>query len=333
MSLPPDGIDVSQIELDDLAQKAFPSRRPFRISISEEAHQAVWMHARKTLLDGDPIKEVGGILVGNIYKDTEGPFLEVKAAIVAEHTRNEGTEVAFTPETWDHINQAKDRLYPGDKIVGWYHTHPRFGIFLSERDKFIQQHSFAYPWATAFVIDPVQNAEGFFFWSNGELQEVPEYWVGHKHREQSSSRETLPASSEPSNSHSVARAGVSRLTLSLVALMGVVGLLLATGLIDLRGAEHSQIETFVVRAFESHKAELERALQMLRLLRKDTEQMEKQAKDVEAEMRRKIQNLESELHNLGNVIAPLQAQIEELQKVTQRQDLAKPKRADGKKPL
>jgi proteasome lid subunit RPN8/RPN11 len=333
MSLPPDGIDVNQIEVDDLAEKPFPGTRPFRISISEEAHQAVWIHARKTLLDGDPIKEVGGILVGNVYKDNQGPFLEVKAAIVAEHTRNEGTEVAFTPETWDQINQTKDRLYPEDKIVGWYHTHPRFGIFLSERDKFIQEHSFAYPWTTAFVVDPVQNAEGFFFWSDGELREATEYWVGQKHREPSGPKDVPPDPSEATGTSSVAQTVRSHATPPLVAFLGGVVLLAAVGFVYLRESERSQIEAFVVKAFESQKAELERAFQMLRLLRKELEQADKLANDVDAEMQRKIHDLQNELRIMGESIAPLPPQIKELQNAIQRQDLAKSKRPDGKKPL
>jgi proteasome lid subunit RPN8/RPN11 len=128
-------IDVSQVETDALPEKPFPPGSIFRVLITDEAYQTMQEHARSTLAEADMIREVGGVLIGNIFRDAAGPYLEIKSAIIAEHTRNEGTEVAFTPETWAQLNRVKDKLYPTDRVVGWYHTHPRFGIFLSERDK------------------------------------------------------------------------------------------------------------------------------------------------------------------------------------------------------
>ena len=98
------------------------------------------------------------MLIGDVYHDGRGAYLDIQAAIAAEHTRNEDTQVTFTPESWIQVtSQVKDSTYPGLRIVGWYHTHPRFGIFLSDRDRFIQSTSFSQPWATALVVDPVQD--------------------------------------------------------------------------------------------------------------------------------------------------------------------------------
>lgn len=40
---------------------------------------------------------------------------------------------------------------PGKRIVGWYHSHPRFGIFLSAHDIAIQTVYFGQPWQVAYV--------------------------------------------------------------------------------------------------------------------------------------------------------------------------------------
>jgi len=69
--------------------------------------------------------------------------------------------MTFTPETWVQVNRVKDQRYADAKIVGWYHTHPRFGIFLSDMDKFIHKHHFSQPWTTALVVDPVQETRVF----------------------------------------------------------------------------------------------------------------------------------------------------------------------------
>jgi hypothetical protein len=58
--------------------------------------------------------------------------------------------------------------HPDQTIVGWYHTHPGFGIFLSEMDVFICEHFFNLPWQTAFVFDPHSGEEGNFIWRSGK---------------------------------------------------------------------------------------------------------------------------------------------------------------------
>ena len=54
-----------------------------------------------------------------------------------------GTHVTFTQDTWEHIYQIKDRDYPDARIVGWYHSHPGFGVFLSDHDTFIHKNFFS----------------------------------------------------------------------------------------------------------------------------------------------------------------------------------------------
>ena len=73
-----------------------------------------------------------------------------------------------------------DRKYKDKKIVGWIHTHPNFGIFLSENDRFIQQNFFTDANQVAYVVDPIQNDEGFFFWVNEKLERCPGFYLFDK---------------------------------------------------------------------------------------------------------------------------------------------------------
>ena len=63
-----------------------------------------------------------------------------------------------------------DTKFTDRDIVGWYHSHPNFGIFLSDRDCFIQDHFFNGPGQIAYVVDPVNGVEGVFAWRNGQGQ-------------------------------------------------------------------------------------------------------------------------------------------------------------------
>jgi proteasome lid subunit RPN8/RPN11 len=269
-------IDTNQILLGGVEEKPFPVGCSFRISIGRAAYDTVWEHARSTLAEGDAIKEVGGILIGAIYRDAAGPYLEITAAIMAEHTRNEGTEVTFTPETWVQINHVKDSLYPRERIVGWYHTHPRFGIFLSERDQFVHQHSFSQPWATAFVIDPVQNLEGFFAWSQGHPREVDEYWVGHERRLQTS---RVPVHGPAEAKRRELRDQPLSLAWILPLIVSGVVALGATGMIYWRGMRSAEQLALVGRTLESQQLQLDRVSQTLRLLRQEMENLHQKSGD------------------------------------------------------
>ena len=66
----------------------------------------------------------------------------------------------------------KDESYPNERIVGWYHSHPGFGVFLSEHDTFIHQNFFSSPDQVAWVYDPHTDEEGCFGWIDGEMHRI-----------------------------------------------------------------------------------------------------------------------------------------------------------------
>jgi hypothetical protein len=53
----------------------------------------------------------------------------------------------------------------GKALLGWYHTHPDLGIFLSETDlEKTHRVLFAEPFQIALVYDPVRHKAGYFCW-------------------------------------------------------------------------------------------------------------------------------------------------------------------------
>ncbi|UCH95796.1 MAG: Mov34/MPN/PAD-1 family protein [Candidatus Aminicenantes bacterium] len=169
--------DVSEINLEELEESSFPSLAEYRVAITDEAYKNIHKHSRE-----NTDLELCGVLIGRISKDKAGPFLFITDIIRGEYAENEGVQVTFTHETWAHISDIKDSKFPDKLIVGWYHTHPRFGIFLSEQDLFIHKNFFNNPWQVAFVVDPIFEDEGFFAWYNGEPTLIHYYWVAGRKR-------------------------------------------------------------------------------------------------------------------------------------------------------
>lgn len=141
----------------------------FQVIIDQAAMECVWAHAR-----GQPDREVGGILVGTIYEEAGHLLVAVEEALGARHTVASLASLTFTIETWlDLLPRRRSR--PEAAVVGWYHSHPGHGIFLSEPDLHIH-HSFfrSAPWYVALVVDPVAGSWGLFGWEHGEVMRCAE---------------------------------------------------------------------------------------------------------------------------------------------------------------
>jgi proteasome lid subunit RPN8/RPN11 len=169
--------DVGQLQSEKLPEAPFPAgrRTGYRFYLDPAVHAGVWQHARENMG-----VEICGVLVGTLARDGDGPFAHVRAFIRGEAAANKLAEVTFTHDTWARINQEMDTKYADQRIVGWYHSHPDFGVFLSDRDRFIQEHFFSGPGQVAYVVDPVRGTEGVFTWQAGKPALAPHYWVGDR---------------------------------------------------------------------------------------------------------------------------------------------------------
>ncbi len=65
--------------------------------------------------------------------------------------------------------------YPDKKTVGWYHSHPGLGVFLSGHDLFIQRGFFGDQlWYIALVVDPISKEQGVFAWDGNHVVRCPD---------------------------------------------------------------------------------------------------------------------------------------------------------------
>jgi len=138
------------------------SGQPFLL-VDSEVVRKIRQHARAS-----NTTEICGVLIGQ-DKDQR---IEVTASIEGENADQAGAHVTFTQDTWEHIYAVKDKKYPSERIVGWYHSHPGFGIFLSEHDTFIHKNFFSSPGQVAWVFDPHSDEEGCFGWVDGRIERL-----------------------------------------------------------------------------------------------------------------------------------------------------------------
>ena len=133
------------------------------VFMTQPAYSRICVHSVS-----DMQNEVGGVLIGQWCVDindndrNRNQFIVVEHAIPARHTRQGSVYLTFTQESLVDIHDQIDTNFQGKRIVGWYHTHPRMGIFLSHYDTWLHKNFFPEPWQVALVVEPHSSLGGFF---------------------------------------------------------------------------------------------------------------------------------------------------------------------------
>ena len=164
-------------------------------------------------VDGELEREVGGFLAGRL----ENGCAHIEVAIPALRAEGHRTNVTFTHDVWDDALALLDRDHPDLQLVGWYHSHPGFGIFLSEYDQFIHRNFFPAEGMIALVVDPHTGAEGWFITRDGDIARTD----GDEPVATPRDRPTAP----PSSATGTAASGVGTSSKGALVLLGVAALL------------------------------------------------------------------------------------------------------------
>lgn len=142
-----------------------------KIFLTERIFAEMMAHSNSTTAH-----EVGGVFPGTLYCYRGVPYITIEGYIPAAGD-GRAASFRFTPEAWTKINRENMARH-GDRIlVGWHHTHPGYGVFLSSYDQFICRHFFNEPWMVAMVVDPKAQTLGFFQWKQGRIEPCGFFFV------------------------------------------------------------------------------------------------------------------------------------------------------------
>ena len=162
--------------LRDPACCALPYDKPasdkMAVFIAENAMRRI-----EALVAGDKEREVGGVLLGGFFRSDDGAFLLIDDVIEAKAAQGTDVSLTFTHETWEQITAEQAARGGSSVIVGWYHSHPALGVFMSREDEFIHTSFFTDPWHVALVVDPIYHNWGVFTWKDGALERAGGFYV------------------------------------------------------------------------------------------------------------------------------------------------------------
>lgn len=109
--------------------------------------------------------EIFGRLLGKPMRTPSGRLRTVIQAttVAANYAESTRVSVKVSPEELSRMESDFERIHGASKLlnVGWFHTHPGHGIFMSGTDK--SNHScYEQSWQVALVVDPMRMEYGFF---------------------------------------------------------------------------------------------------------------------------------------------------------------------------
>ena len=129
------------------------------VFLTQVAYLRICAHA-----GSDLDNEVGGWMAGKFCRDRVSGenFIIIDTVLPAEHTQQGPAHLTFTGDSQVTMHNNLQNNFPGKVLLGWYHTHPKMGVFLSNWDVWLHQNFFSEPWQVALVIEPHSSIGGFF---------------------------------------------------------------------------------------------------------------------------------------------------------------------------
>jgi TonB family protein len=135
-------------------------------------------------LENGRMFEMGGVLLGNVVQSTGGRhevFVDEYVPVECEHVRGSSWTLskADKHELGSRLlrlnRQGRDRA----KVVGWFRTHTRPGLYLDQHDFKLFQEYFQHPEHVCLLVRPSEDKSpetaGFFFWEDGDIQRAQCY--------------------------------------------------------------------------------------------------------------------------------------------------------------
>jgi proteasome lid subunit RPN8/RPN11 len=115
-------------------------------------------------------REVMGLMLGGFYRN-EGNVYSIVRDVVTTDLEASSVRVRFNRGGFEQLFESLDGCGFDYIIVGWYHSHPGHGCFLSSTDIDTQKSLFSGRQHTALVLDPIAEEIRAFYLENGEVLE------------------------------------------------------------------------------------------------------------------------------------------------------------------
>lgn len=124
-------------------------------------------------------KEKLGVLMGRHIISGSQSTIIISGFIQGKHSLPERGSETLTKDSWNYINESRDKYFKGLEIVGWVHTQPGFGGFLMSRDEAYHNEFFPQDHQVLYILDPTERIDTFYIRNkeSGRLRSAGGYFI------------------------------------------------------------------------------------------------------------------------------------------------------------
>ena len=150
----------------------------FPLYVSKLAEEKMRNHAIGRVADR---LEVMGLMLGQVF-DHEGQKYGMVRDVATTDLEASSVRVRFRRDGFERLFTSLEDQGYGYIVLGWYHSHPGHGVFMSPTDVETQRSMFTAPYHSAIVIDPVNKEIGAFRLRRVDVDPLPfaVYWDEHQ---------------------------------------------------------------------------------------------------------------------------------------------------------
>jgi 26S proteasome regulatory subunit N11 len=162
----------------DLYTETILSSGIFPLYISKKAEEKMRNHA---LRFGDEGIEVMGLLLGEVFEHMGNEYVVVRDVATTSLEASE-VSVKFDKEKMGELFDQMDSAGFDYMVVGWYHSHPGHGCFMSPRDMHTQKSMFTEGYHCAVVVDPLNSEIEAYTLDGDDYRSIPFtiYWEDYE---------------------------------------------------------------------------------------------------------------------------------------------------------
>ncbi len=139
-----------------------------QVYVEESAWNSLLEHFRR---EAGKNLEAMGLLLGEVYSHEGREWVFVKEYVTAPNDAS-AVLVSFTEEAFKELIPLVAKKIKKSLIVGWAHSHPGYGCFLSATDQATQRNYFSESFNVALVVDPLKGDKKFFRLSGSSYSPV-----------------------------------------------------------------------------------------------------------------------------------------------------------------
>ncbi|MHA1792412.1 MAG: hypothetical protein ACTSVI_07190 [Promethearchaeota archaeon] len=107
------------------------------------------------------VYEIIGNLIGNVYQWRGKEYVIIIGYVFSEQIEKSPIFTKVIDGALGEMAKQKEERYPDSIIVGWWHSHPDLGVFLSSVD-ISTMEMYDKTYHVALVVDPIRDERAFF---------------------------------------------------------------------------------------------------------------------------------------------------------------------------